>query len=188
MTLLVLLLLTAAPDFQLVEETGGVRVESRPVSGSKFVELRFTATSPASVEALCDAAYGDGKLPADERNVRQRKVLSEGPDERVTYDVVSAPIVSDRDYVLRWTRSKSPQRCVVRFGITESRDAPPVDKMVRLTVLTGSWTFESVEGKTRVTYVSHSEPGGGIPPFLVEGTRRSTELDAVRRTLARAGH
>ncbi len=186
MSVLVLLWLTAAPEFQLVEETGGVRVESRPVSGSKFVELRFTATSAASVEALCDAAYGDGKLPADERNVRQRKVLSEGPDERVTYDVVSAPIVSDRDYVLRWTRSKSPQRCVVRFGLTESRDAPPVDKMVRLSVLRGSWTFESIDGQSVVQYVSHSEPGGGLPPFLVEGTRRSTELDAVRRTIARA--
>lgn len=186
MSVLVLLLLTAAPDFQLIEETGGIRVESRPISGSKFVELRFTATSRASVEALCDAAYGDGKLPPDERTVRQRKVLSEGPDERVTYDVVSAPIVSDRDYVLRWTRSKSAQRCVVRFGIIESSDAPPVDKMVRLSVLSGQWLFESVDGQTRVQYVSHSEPGGGLPPFLVEGTRRSTELDAVRRTLARA--
>jgi len=184
---LVLLLLAASPDFQLVEESAGIRVEARPHPDSKFVELRFTTTSRASVEALCDAAYGDGKLPADEHTIRQRNVLSEGPYERVTYDVVSAPIVSDRDYVLRWRREKSPQRCVVRFGVVESSDAPPVGKMVRLSIVTGEWTFESAEGQTRVKYVSHAEPGGGLPPFLVEGARRSTELDVVRRTIARAG-
>lgn len=183
---LVLLLLVATPDFQLVEETDGIRIEARPRPDSKFVELRFTTTSRASVEALCDAAYGDGKIPADEHTIRQRRVLRESTDERVTYDVVSPPVISERDYVLKWTRAKSAQRCVVRFGVIDSKDAPQPGRLVRLSTVNGEWTFVQVGDHTSVQYVSHAEPGGDLPPFIVEGPRRSTELDVVRRTVARA--
>jgi hypothetical protein len=175
----------AAPEFELVEVVGGLRVERRERPGSDFVELRITATTTASVDALCDAAYGDGTIPRDEKNVQERRVVSEGRDERVTYEKVKAPVVSDRDYALKWTRSRSADRCVVRFTSTDA-GVPPSARLVRVSVISGEWTFAAVNGKTSVQYVSHSEPGGGLPPFIVEGPRRATEVDAVRRTIARA--
>ncbi|MBL8910077.1 MAG: hypothetical protein JNM17_05150 [Archangium sp.] len=182
-----LVVAAAAPgEFELVEEVDGIRIESRPHAGSDFVDLRLSTTSPATVAKLCDTAFGDGKIPSDERTVRSRKVLSEAADSRVTYEQVSAPVVSDRDYSLKWTRSRVGDRCIVRFEITDA-SVPVTPKFLRLTVITGEWTFSpSADGKTRVQYVSHSEPGGGLPPFLVEGPRRRTELDVVRRTVARA--
>lgn len=177
----------AAPgDFEFVENVDGIRVESRPFAGSSFVELRLSTTASVPVAKLCDAAYGDGKIPRDEHTVRTRRVLSEGRDERVTYEQVNAPVVSDRDFALKWTRKQSGDRCVVRFAITDA--AVPIDpRVVRLTVISGEWTFAAApDGKTAVQYVSHSEPGGGLPPFIVEGPRRRTELDVVRRTIARA--
>lgn len=182
-----LAVVAAAPaDFELVEEVDGIRVESRPHPGSEFVELRLSTTSPATVAKLCDTAFGDGKIPSDERTVRSRKVLSEAADSRVTYEQVSAPVVSDRDYTLKWTRSRVGDRCIVRFAITDAA-VPVTPKFLRLTVITGEWTFSpDSDGKTRVQYVSHAEPGGGLPPFIVEGPRRRTELDVVRRTIARA--
>jgi hypothetical protein len=185
MLVLVWLVLAGTPEFELVEEVDGIRVESRPHAGSSFVELRFTATTNVPLDALCDAAFGDGTIPADEKTVKSRRVVSQGRDERVTYEQVSAPVVSDRDYALRWTRTRSNERCVVRFDSTDAQ-VPVTPKFVRLTVISGEWTFTTADGKTRVQYWSHSEPGGGIPPFIVEGPRRRTELDAVKRTIARA--
>jgi hypothetical protein len=187
MSSLVLVLLLAAPEFQVVEEVDGIRVEARARVGSKFVELRFTTASSASVESLCEAVFGDGKIPADEHTVRLRKVLRESADERVLYDVVTPPVVSERDYVVKVTRVRSSQRCAVRFAlVTDCAEAPPPGAKVRMTALSGEWAFVPVGGQTSVEYVSHSEPGGDLPPFLVEGARRATELDLVRRVLARA--
>ncbi|MFT3706250.1 MAG: hypothetical protein QM817_01160 [Archangium sp.] len=182
-----LLVLAGGADFERVEEVDGILVESRKRAGSDFVELRFTATASSSVEALCNAAFGDGTIPPDEKTVKSRRIVSQSTDERVTYEQVSAPIVSDRDYALRWTRTKKGDRCVVRFEVTEAPVAV-TPKFVRLTTIAGEWTFAPAAepGKTRVQYWSHSEPGGGIPPFIVEGPRRATELDVVKRTIARA--
>jgi hypothetical protein len=188
MAAFVLVLLGAAPDFVLVEAVDGIRVESRAVTDSAYGELRLTTTSPASVAALCDTAFGDGTIPPGDPNVRERRVLALiGPDERVTYERVTAAIVTDRDYALRVRRERLGASCVVRFELAPERVPPPTRAAVRLTRLSGSWRFVATTwGVTEVTYVTHSEPGGDIPAFLAEGPRRRTELEVVRRTLERA--
>src|ERR1700678_3741635 len=98
LALLLPLLATTDAEYTRVDEADGIVVEQRPVAGSKFVELRLTASTARTPEALCVAAFGDGKLDSGDPEVKSRQVLEEEPDLRVTYDQVSAPVVSDRDY------------------------------------------------------------------------------------------
>lgn len=184
----VLVLIGAAPGFVLVEEVDGLRVEARSVADSAFAELRLTTTSSASVEALCDTAFGDGTIPPGDPNLRERQVLATiGRDERITYERVTAPVVSDRDYALRMRRERLGASCVVRFELAPDHAPPPTRAFVRLTRLSGRWRFVATErGVTEITYMTHSEPGGDIPAWLAEGPRRRTEVDVVRRTVERA--
>jgi hypothetical protein len=182
---LVMLVVAQVGEFQRLEEVNGVRVEARALPPSPFAELRLTSTSSASLDALCDEAFGDGTVPRDDAWVRERRVLSEASDERVTYERVRAPIVSDRDYVLRTWRTRVAGQCRVQFHVVAGV-VPPKEGLVRLTVLRGAWRFEARGEETAIEYVSHSEPGGGMPAFLVEGPRRATELEVVRRLIARA--
>jgi hypothetical protein len=53
--------------------------------------------------------------------------------------------------------------------------------------LKGWWRFEpGDEGHTRLTYVVFSDPGGTLPPFMVEGSRRKLGVTWVKRVISRA--
>lgn len=188
---LVLVVLAAPPEdapFKFVEEVGDIRVEARPREGSDFSELRLSTVTNATVDALCTAAFGDGSIPPGDPYVRERKVLREvSRDERIMYDRVVPPLVSERDYAVRVKREYVGTNCVVRFDLANEAAPPPVGDRVRLPRLAITWRFEkSADGKTKVVYTAHSEPGGSVTAFISEGPRRKTEIDVVRRTLKRA--
>lgn len=179
--LALLALLSAEPTWEKVGETDGVTIEQRAVPGSKFAELRFTLLSSKTPKSLCDAAFGDGKFDPEEPDLKSRTILSEGPDERVTYEEITPPVVSNRDYVVRARRSWEGAACRMTFEAATDVGPKPKDGWVRITRLKGHWLFEPGEaGKTRLTYVVFSDPAGSIPPFLVEGNRRKLGVRWVK--------
>ncbi|MGV3625031.1 MAG: hypothetical protein ACO1OB_29695 [Archangium sp.] len=183
---LVLTMVLAAGGFSVVENVDGVKVEERAVEGSNFKELRFTAHSSASVETLCQAAYGDGSVPRADASQVKRKVLKESANERVTYDQRKAPIVSQRDYAVRWKKVTSGESCTVFFE-TANELAPPLPEgWVRVAKIKGSWKFTKNGDQTDIEYVSYSEPGGDIPAFVSEGPRRTLELGVMKTLLKTA--
>lgn len=176
-----LMLLAAEPSsWEKVTVSDGVTVEQRPMSGSKFVELRFTTTSEKTPDSLCAAVFGDGKFDPQEPDLKSRKVLSESADARVTYDQIAPPLVSNRDYVVKVLRTREGGACRMTFEAANELGPPPVDGWVRITGLKGYWLFEPTEGKTRLTYVVFSDPGGAIPPFIAEGSRRTLGVKWVK--------
>jgi hypothetical protein len=184
---LTLLFLAADVPFAKVDEVDGVLIESRPVEGSKVVELRLTTTTDRTVKSLCDAAFGNGKFDPEESDLKARKILSESEHERVTYDHISPPMVANRDYAVRARRVFSDDGSC-RMVFTAANDlAPPLPEgWVRIQKLAGVWQFEPAgPGKTRITYVIHSDPAGAIPPFLVEGTRRKIALKWMKLMISR---
>ncbi|MEW5741543.1 MAG: START domain-containing protein [Myxococcota bacterium] len=182
-----LLLLSADGDYAKVDEIDGIVIESRPVASSSFVELRLTTTTDKTPTSLCDAAYGDGKFDPEEPDLKSRTILEESADERVTYDQISPAVVSNRDYAVRAKRVRAGDgSCAMIFAAANDK-APPLPKgWVRIVKLHGSWTFTPLpEGKTKVVYVIHSDPGGSIPAFFVEGARRKIAVRWVKMILSR---
>src|SRR5262245_26091365 len=84
----------------------GVSVATRTEAGSEAeaVRARMTTRVPPAIQA--EAIWGkpgwDGV--ANKKALRVLEVLDELPNKRVYYQVVSAPLISDRDYVLRIER------------------------------------------------------------------------------------
>lgn len=184
---LALLLLQAGPDFTEVEEADGVTVSARPVTGSELVELRLTTTTTKSPGSLCNAAFGDGKFNPDEPDLKSRRVISEGADERVTYDQIDPPVVSNRDYAARSKRIRSGDDvCRVIFEAANEVAPSKPAGFVRITKLRGEWRFERrQDGKTHVTYFVFTDPGGSIPAFMIEPNRRKFALKWMKLILSR---
>lgn len=188
-TILLLTLLTQTdPKWNQISDSDGVTLSSRPVEGSKFVELKVTSFTTKSAAALCDVAFGEGKFDAEEPDLTSRTVLFQGADERVTHDQISPPMVAKRDYVVRAKRlRRADGSCAMTFESTTDLAPPVPEGWVRITKLKGSWAFEPTpDGKTKVTYVVHSDPGGSIPPFLAEGSRRTMALKWMKMIVNRA--
>lgn len=185
--ILLALLVSATDDGWLrVEHRDGILVEARPVKGSGFAELRLSTTSAKTVGALCDEAWGDGQFDSTEPDLTLRTLVSESPTERVVYEQIAPAIVSARDYALRFTLLRDAERCTVVYVIANDLAPPTPAGFVRISRMWGTYTFAPTEGGTRVTWVTYADPAGALPPFLVEGGRRSESVSRFKLLLARA--
>jgi hypothetical protein len=166
-----------------------VQVDRRDVPGSSFDELRLSVFSSLSLERLCNAIY-PSKLPAQlDRRFKKQELLRETQADRWTYEQISVPIVSDRDYVMhvRLEQAASSGHCSVSFQSESDPARPPQRGFVRVPVIRGHWdAFEVADGKVSVQYRIFSEPGGGVPAFLARGGQRSAAVDFMKIILARA--
>jgi hypothetical protein len=187
-TLFTLALLAADGEWSKVDTIDGITVESRPVKGSHVVELRLSTVVAPPANRLCDEAFGPGKFDPEEPDLKSRKVLEESADSRVTYDQISPPLVSNRDFAVRATRVHLDDGvCEMRFEAANDLAPKPPPGFVRIEMVKGYWRFEPrADGKTRLTYVVHADPAGAIPPFLIEGTRRTFAVRWVKLITKRA--
>jgi hypothetical protein len=161
----------------------GVVYEKRTVSGSKFLEFRATmqvAVAPAEALQKIWSLITNEPPPSNHRRVIRRT-----DDEIVVYDQIDTPVVSDRDVTLRIYKMTRPEALEVRFESNEALGPPPDPKRVRLAMVRGAWTIETVPGGSRLTYLCYSEPGGSIPAFMVRGPQRDHVTIDVERVLAR---
>jgi hypothetical protein len=186
--MILLFLLLAADEWEKLEEKDGVTLEIRAVTGKKFDEIRVSMHTALPVLKLCDAIWGTGTFDSEEPGLKARKLLEDKGSERVVYDQIATPIVSDRDYTVRSRRleDKGTGVCQVFF---ESRNelGPPVTKeYVRIPIVYGSWTFEPASGGTDITYFIYSDPGGSIPPFMAKGAQRSAAKKWMKMALDKA--
>ena len=167
----------------------GVQVERREVSGSHFDELRLSTVSRLTVQDLCDAIYPKALPSKPERRFKKQELLRQTGTERWTYEQISVPVVSDRDYVMhaKLDQSGATGHCAVSFGTEDDASRPPVSGFVRIPVIRGHWdVFPLADGSVSVQYEIFSEPGGGVPAFMARGGQRSAAIDFMKIILARA--
>lgn len=182
------LILLADGAWVEVERDDGIVVEARDVEGSPHRELRATTTVKLPVDALCDAAFGPAGFDATEPSLKSRRSLRESADERVHYDQMSAPIVADRDIVVRDRRERLPGGgCRVLVEAVKDDAVPPRDDHVRIEGMRSSWRFEPrANGQTALTHVVWTDPKVSMPVAFVEPSRRKNAVTWVKLVLARA--
>jgi hypothetical protein len=113
-------------------------------------------------------------------------------DEFVMYELISPPLVSDRDFYLQVKLThgtpanggvfKSQWTCLPDFGPTQ-------EGIIRMRVNEGSWTYAPIDGgkRTRITYLQVSHPGGSIPNWIVNRSTLSVIPDLFKAVRKRLG-
>lgn len=177
-------MVVATPWTQL-DVQDGVTLDGRRIDGSPYLELRATMMlEKFPLEAMCRGAFGDGTPSTPD--VKTRKTLKDESHERIYYDTLVAPVVADRDYVLRHTWELRGDQCFNEFK-TANELAPPVpDGFVRIEKLWGSVLIEPAGDRMRLRYIIMTDVAGSIPPFMVEGARKKGAFEEIRRIAARA--
>jgi hypothetical protein len=99
------------------------------------------------------------------------RVLKRERNSVLTYQRISAPLTSDRDYTVRIrTSSKPVEGGISYFSRWETENAlGPQEKpgVVRVKLCEGSWLLEPVgPNTTRATYTIYTDSGGAIPAFI----------------------
>jgi len=159
----------AAAEWSEVRNEEGITVEQENAPGRILPVLRATtdiAAEPAAVLAwITDATTFTRWM----HNTEEAKHLKEDGEVTFAYTRVGAPWpVSDRDAVVRSTRSTPEGGHRVVFESTDELGLAEKSGVVRMPRIEGSWSLAPNDaGGTRVVYQVDSNPGGSLPGWLV---------------------
>lgn len=172
------------PQWRLVNDKDGIRLEARRIPGERFDELRVTTSLKISPKTVAD--YLLGKY-LDEKNKNiSRTFIQRGPDMALWSDVLSTSVTSDRCYSMRFERhALANGEMRVKFVSLDYAGRKPMPDCIALRAR-GEWTMTPIGTGTRLTYASLTDIGGSAPAFLVHPSLSSAAVSSVRKVVAGA--
>ena len=162
----------AAPgEWKFVSTSDNVALYRRSRPGPGHYESKAVgeiAASTAVVRAVVDDV---DSYPRFMPYTLECRVLKREDDSMLTYQRISAPLVSDRDYTLRIrTSSKKVEGGTsYRSRWETENEAGPAERpgIVRVKLCEGGWLLEPLgPNTTRATYSVYTDSGGVIPAFI----------------------
>ncbi len=179
--LLVVVLAAEPGAFVPLGTSEGVTVEAREVPGSTARELRLRLVVAGHAGPACARAFGHGRIEAWEAGLSKRTVLRETATERVTWELSEPPLVSPREFVVRKRLVPGPEGgCQVDFSGVDGEGPALGAGHVRVRQLSGTFVITPGPGGTvDIEHRVHTDPGGDVPAWLAEGTRREASVKWV---------
>lgn len=156
----------------------GITLQRRPVPGSSYYEHRAAVDLPVAPAAAADDVWR-ALRGGDMAMLKHRDVLAESPNELLIYDQIRTPVVSDRDYVIKVTRTYDAalDRTAFRCMSVANAGPPVAAGHVRIPIIRAGWLIEPSAGAgTRLTYYAYSEPGGLITAILARGAQADRSM------------
>ena len=158
-------------EWKFISDKDGVALHrrQRPLSYESKAVGEIDASTDLVHAVLDDAESYSSFMPY----IAECRVLKREDRTIVTYQRISAPMASDRDYTVRvQTTVKKTETGTSYFSHWETDNAagPPEKRgVIRVTLCEGSWLLEPAgPNKTRATYTIYTDSGGMIPKFIKE--------------------
>jgi hypothetical protein len=194
-SVLALSVAAAAPSgdgWEVAAHNEHVTVYARERPDTGFQEMQAEGVIDAPPAEVWRALRDYDRHPQTMPYVEVARVLRREDGDKVmyVYNVVNPPMVSRRDYVLRIVDEsawKDGQGFLKLSWRTANARAPQRTKnAVRVEVNDGFWLLQPAQGgtSTRAVYYIHTDPGGGVPKWIVNrvnGTAIPDIWEAVRR-------
>lgn len=186
------LVLTAPPNpnkWEHTNTTDGVQVFVRDVPGSDVREVKSISVVPAPPARVFAVVMELDNYVRFMPYVQEARIIKRIDDNSFYgYQKLDPPMVSERDYTLRYTTIKDPANNYYRLSWDEANDKGPAKKdgVVRLEICKGWWSLEPEQGgqATRATYWLYTDPGGSIPSWIANKANTSSLPDlhsAIRK-------
>jgi hypothetical protein len=166
-------------DWSVASRSPEVVVYERTRKGSALREFKAVGVLDASPEVIKRVIDDVSEYPHFMPYVTEARVISSDGGKRVSYQRISPPMVSDRDYTLRVTCETRPTpggTCFCnRWEAANELGPPEKPGVTRVKISEGSWLLEPQdEGrKTRATYCIFSDSGGSLPKFVTNSASRT---------------
>mgnify|MGYP000154624432 CR=1 FL=1 len=162
-------------------------IYSRKIPGTEIREVKATAVMTGTISEAVTIIFDRKSHPGTMPYIIKSVVLAKDEQCDVSYNIVSLPLASNRDYLVR--------SCLERISTHEVKlwwepathpDYPPNNENVRVTVNRGWYIFRQIEpDKLLVDYYIYTDPGGSLPPFIKNIANR-TGVSDVLESLAKA--
>ena len=188
-----------APFERCANTKDGIAVWMRAVPGSNAKEVLAEATfakTPARAfwRAVCDVERYQEFVPFVKRSFVCKDARSDsagGGGSVWVYNVVKAPVVGPRDFVIKIESAPrgADGSMTCAWHVPDDGVGPPaLSGHVRLLKNSGGWELReaSAGGGVAVRYRVLTDPGTALPGFLVDLANQSSVPDVMRAFNARA--
>ncbi len=171
-------------NWQLREESDGIRIYTTAVPGSDFEAFRAVADLDASTSRLMAVLVNPASCTEWVHNCVESEAFGSGGfGDRYAYSVNDMPWpVQDRDYVIRIRTHGEQASGVVDMYLSAVPGARPErDDYIRVDQSDTHYRFEPLgPERTRLTWVQHTEPNGSIPSWLVNSLVVDIPVKSIR--------
>ena len=163
----------------------GITMASRRIPGTGIYEVRASCGVEAAPEKVFHVAMQRETYENSTKHVADYRVVgTEGEDVWFTYERLSFPLISDRDYTLRYVsrRDVPKQQFSIAWNLANEHGPLAKNGVVRVSATRGTleMTPEDEGKKTRLVCTMFADPGGWIPSWLANYVNRSTVPDMLR--------
>ena len=178
-----------AQEWKSAYEKDGVQVSTRPVEGSKILEVQGIGVIESSAEQIF-AALGDVEaFPEIMPPTESARVLRREGATAWYYMVINPPVVARRDYCVKISLVRLPDgRARSEWNLTDEHCPAKKSTMVRIEANSGRWVLTPISPtRTHVVYESHTDPAGDVPPWMVNRATSQSVADifnALRKASA----
>jgi len=177
-TIIALALTIFASEWTLEKEKNGIKVYTREVAGSEYLEFKGETVVEGSVPALVSILYDTPNAPAWLHECSFAMTLDEMAfEENYIFQIYDLPFpVSNRQVILHsqlfWTEkgarletkevnSYCDEHTAKRCETVQKADLIEIDRS------RGHYLFNALgNGQTKIVWQQHIEPGGSIPTWL----------------------
>lgn len=155
----------------LKKDKHGIKVFIRNVEGIDFKEFLGVAVFDTTIDKL-DRIISDVPNQVNWMcDVIEAKVIKDDRVNPIQYNLITAPLVSNRDVVIQTRIIRTPGKIIRYFTGIKVDSVPERKRIVRMPKMVGMWMFESLgPNQARVTYQNLADPGGSLPSGLVNMT------------------
>lgn len=176
------------PAWEVVRRTSdGIIVKMRETPGMSVLAVKASVVVEAPAKIILDAACDPKTFhKATEYVVENGFYQSGQPNVWFNYQLLEFPVITRRDYTLRYERSMDPAagRFRLSWRTATSKGPAPRDGIIRVTLADGRIDIVPMDGgvRSRVDYYVLADPGGNIPGWIINLANR-VSVPAILRDI-----
>ena len=183
----------ADSGWNIINDTQGIHVYNRDVTGSEIKEFKAEAVIDAPMEVIFEVM---SDAPAEtqwmdncieSRMLKTIKEFTYTSDsfyvKNLVYHAVGAPFpVNKRDFILETEMKgdKKTRSITVNFHAVTDSGIPAKKDYVRMTDLKGSWTFVYIDSThTKAVYQVKQNPGGNLSSYIINYVNKEIPFKTI---------
>jgi len=150
-------------DWNIIQKN---EIEIRWTTYDSYPICQTTSILPFSIESISSIIEDVSNYPKVFKRIHKTNIL----EKDIIHVMLDMPfLLSDRDYVIKYKKYKTPDNWEFTFSPVKHINAPLDKKYVRLVNATGKWKLISKDdNQTSVSYTWNGELLGDFPNFALE--------------------
>jgi hypothetical protein len=181
--LLAVALAWAEEEWILKKEKDGIRSYTRAVEGWEVHQCRGVGYVNLPFERTVKARLDFDRFFSNNTNMESYRILDDrGPNNKIVYAVIDVPWpAKDRDVVFEVKVTRQKDRVVTTSrGLANYSGAPPGDGYIRMAKMREKHIFIRKGERTLVITESLADPGGKIPPDVINWMLANAPIKTIK--------